>query len=106
MGNGESDLAPIPHSPFPVVIVTLSGAVVSHHLDRCRRHSPASRSLMSLPRPTIVASLAPLLLGSVLGSVLGACYAPLTLAKSDAPVVLARQQLAAPNPAERGTFTV
>jgi dienelactone hydrolase len=36
----------------------------------------------------------------------GACVQPLTLARDDSGVVLARQELRAPNPAERGSFAV
>ncbi|MGZ8456303.1 MAG: hypothetical protein ACXWZ4_06865 [Gemmatirosa sp.] len=43
---------------------------------------------------------------TVLAVVLAACAAPLTLARDDADVVLARQSLAAPDPGARGPYAV
>src|SRR5919199_2088973 len=61
---------------------------------------------MSLRRSLLRASRACALAPLVLAPVLGGCYQRPTPAQSDAPVVLAHQQLTAPNPAERGPFVV
>jgi dienelactone hydrolase len=46
------------------------------------------------------------LLAAIAAGALAACAAPLTLAKDDADVVLARQSLTAPDPAARGPYGV
>jgi dienelactone hydrolase len=48
----------------------------------------------------------PALLAAIVATALAACAAPLTLAKDDADVVLARQSLTAPDPAARGPYAV
>lgn len=65
-----------------------------------------------LPHPAPIARRARVLAGAraLAGAVLlattAACAAPLTLAKDDADVVLARQTLTAPDPGARGPFAV
>ena len=53
-----------------------------------------------------LASLPPALLALPVIGILGACAAPLRLARDDSPVVLAHHLLSAPDPSQRGSFRV
>jgi len=69
--------------------------MVSNHLS-CHPHGEFTvKSVRRAGWPLLAATL-----------MTAACVAPLKLAKDDSPVVLSRQLLTAPNPSERGPFTV